>query len=158
MLYCVLSTRLHQIATASSYVHNKNVSGICMGSTWYKKLCAWWTWERTSHWKSLFASSSILHNIGLVTSHTVDSCELLLSVYQWKWTSHRTDFDSTTSVRTGFIAELCWHIRCLQNNCYSCMPHCLAPQILWTCFFLKCMVSTKQLSETSLETSGVHRC
>jgi len=75
------------------------------------------------------------HNIGLVTSHTVDSCELLLSVYQWKWTSHRTDFDSTTSVRTGYIAELCWHICCLQNYCYSCMPHCLAPQILWTCFF-----------------------
>jgi len=134
----------------------KNVSCICMGSTCCKQLCSWWTWERTSHWKSLFASS-ILHSIGLVTSHTVDSREWLISVYQWKWTSHRSWF-WLQYFHEDWIH--CWTLLtpCLENYCYSFMPHCLAPQIIWTCFFLKCMVSTKQLSETSLEKSGVHRC
>ena len=49
----VLSTKCHKYATTSGFRHYKSFPSTCIGSTQYKALCIWWTWNRTLTIKSV---------------------------------------------------------------------------------------------------------
>lgn len=80
---------------------SQHVSSSCTWNVCYKKIVL--DALRKGHWTE--NQNFVFHNSNLVTNHTVDNCELFMSVHSWMWNNTEADSDSSSEENSALCKD-----------------------------------------------------